>query len=94
MADLTGDFNTGKLPKIAPGTVTVTIARTVEPRHKAEFETWCHDVTAVVQAAPGCLGATVLWPAKPSDPYHMVFHFLDVLHLREWERSDVRQEYR
>jgi len=24
----------------------------------------------------------------------MVFRFLDVLHLREWERSDVRQEFR
>ncbi len=94
MPDLTGDFNTGQLPKIAPGTVTVTIARTVEPRHKAEFETWCHDMTEAVQAAPGCLGATVLWPAKPSDPYHMVFRFLDVLHLREWERSDTRQELR
>jgi hypothetical protein len=48
MPDLTGDFNTGQLPKIAPGTVTVTIARTVEPRHKAEFETWCHDMTEAV----------------------------------------------
>ena len=27
-------------------------------------------------------------------PYHMVFRFLDVLHLREWERSETRQELR
>ena len=76
---------------MAPGTVTVTIARTVEPRHKAEFETWCHDMTEAVQAAPGCLGATVLWPAKPSDHYRMVFSFLDVLHIRVCNSSDVRQ---
>ena len=94
MPDLTGDFNTGKLPKIAPGAVTVTIARTVEPSHKAEFEFWCDDMTHAVRAAVGCLGATVLWPSKPSDPYHMVFRFIDVLHLREWERSEVRQELR
>ena len=94
MTDLTGDFNTGKLPKIAPGTVTVAIARTVAPSNRPEFEQWCHDMTEVVQHAPGCLGATVLWPAKPTDPYQMVFRFVDVLHLRQWERSDVRQQLR
>jgi len=94
MPDLTGDFNTGQLPKIAPGTVTVTIARTVAPHNKAEFEKWCDDMTHAVQAADGCLGATVLWPATPTDPYHMVFRFLDVLQLREWERSDIRQALR
>lgn len=94
MTDLTGHFNTGQLPKIAPGTVTVTIARTVAPHNKDEFEIWCHDMTQAIQTAPGCLGATVLWPAKSSDPYHMVFRFIDVLHLREWERSDIRLELR
>jgi antibiotic biosynthesis monooxygenase (ABM) superfamily enzyme len=94
MTDLTGDFNTGKLPKIAPGTVTVAIARTVAPRNRPEFEQWCHDMTEAVQHSPGCLGATVLWPAKPTDPYQMVFRFVDVLHLRTWERSDIRQQLR
>ena len=94
MTDLTGDFNTGKLPKIAPGTVTVAIARTVAAHNRPMFEQWCHDMTEAVQTAPGCLGATVLWPAKPTDPYQMVFRFNDVLHLRQWERSEIRQELR
>ena len=94
MTDLTGDFNTGKLPKIAPGTVTVAIARTVAAKNRPEFEQWCHDMTEAVHHAPGCLGATVLWPAKPTDPYQMVFRFLDVLHLRQWERSEIRQQLR
>jgi antibiotic biosynthesis monooxygenase (ABM) superfamily enzyme len=94
MPDLTGDFNTGQLPKIAPGTVTIAIARTIRQHNKEEFETWCDDMTHAVQLAEGCLGATVLWPSKPSDPYHMVFRFTDVLHLREWERSDVRLDLR
>jgi antibiotic biosynthesis monooxygenase (ABM) superfamily enzyme len=51
-------------------------------------------MTEAVHHAPGCLGATVLWPAKSTDPYQMVFRFVDVLHLRKWERSDIRQELR
>ncbi|CAB4608698.1 unannotated protein [freshwater metagenome] len=90
MAELTGYFNTGQLPKIAPGTVTVAIARTVNPANKIEFEKWCHDMTDAIQVAPGCLGATVLWPAKGSDVYQMIFRFADVLHLRDWERSEIR----
>ncbi len=94
MTDLTGDFNTGQLPKIAPGTVTVTIARSIDPENKKIFELWCDDMMAAVRSAPGCLGATVLLPSQPADPYHMVFRFVDVLHLRQWERSEIRQQLR
>jgi len=94
MPDLTGDFPTGRLPKIAPGTVTVAITRTVHQEHRVEFEKWCHDMTLVVQKSPGCLGATVLWPARPNDPYQMVFRFVDALHLRQWEKSTERQDLR
>lgn len=94
MSDLTGDFNTGQLPKIAPGTVTVAIARSIDPENKKDFELWCDDMTAAVQAAPGCLGSTVLMPSTPTDAYHMVFRFVDVLHLRQWERSEIRQQLR
>ena len=91
MPDLTGDFATGKLPKIAPGAITVTIERFVEPERRAAFETWVDDMMQAVQAADGCLGATVLAPAKPAEPFHIVFRFVDVLHLRQWERSEPRQ---
>jgi len=94
MPDLTGDFPTGRLPKIAPGTVTVAITRTINNSKRAEFEAWCHDMTLAVQSSPGCLGATVLWPAKPKDPYQMVFRFVDALHLRQWEKSPERKALR
>lgn len=94
MPDLTGDFPTGRLPKIAPGTVTVAITRTIHPSRKSDFETWCHDMTLAVQEFPGCLGATVLWPARSKDPYQMVFRFVDALHLRQWEKSDIRRNLR
>jgi len=47
-----------------------------------------------VRNAEGCLGATVLEPAKTGDPYHIVFRFSDALKLRQWERSDIRQQLR
>lgn len=94
MSDLTGNFDTGRLPKIAPGSVTVTISRTPKPGKREEFNQWCHDMQTAVQSAPGCLGATVLLPERDNNVYHMVFRFIDALHLREWERSDIRQELR
>lgn len=91
MPDLTGDFSTGQLPKIAPGAVTVAIARTIDPAHRAAFGAWCDEMMSAVRAAPGCLGATTLSPARDDEAYHMVFRFVDAIHLRRWERSDARQ---
>ncbi len=94
MSDLTGNFDTGRLPKIAPGSVTVTISRTPQLGKQAEFDKWCADMQDAVQSAPGCLGATVLRPDLNNNVYHMVFRFVDAIHLRAWERSEVRQELR
>ena len=88
--DLTGDFSTGQLPKIAPGAVTVAIARTVDPASRTQFESWCDEMMSAVKDAPGCLGATTLSPGRDDEAYHMVFRFVDAIHLRRWERSDVR----
>lgn len=90
MPELTGDFTTGQLPKIAPGAVTVTIARTVKAECRQEFDTWCDDMVALVRAAPGCLGATTLAPSRDGEAHHMVFRFIDAVHLRRWERSPAR----
>jgi hypothetical protein len=94
MSDLTGNFDTGRLPKIAPGSVTVTISRTPRPGKREEFDQWCSDMQTAVQSAAGCLGATVLRPERDSNVYHMVFRFVDALHLRAWERSEERQQLR
>lgn len=88
--ELTGDFPTGDLPRIAPGAVTVTIERRVDPTQHERFTAWTEDMLAAVRAAPGCLGATVLSPGGHDEPYHMVFRFVDVVHLRRWERSEER----
>lgn len=90
VSELTGPFDTEKLPRIAPGSVTVTIARTVKPGRSAEFTSWSNEMVKTVQAFPGCLGATMLHPGKDSDEYHIVFRFTDAIHLRQWERSTQR----
>ena len=94
MPDLTGNFETGRLPKIAPGTVTITIARIPKKGYRTEFELWCTEMQEAVQEAPGCLGATTLHPDRTNNTYQMVFRFADVLSLRQWERSEIRQDLR
>ncbi len=88
--ELTGSFDTEKLPRIAPGSVTVTIARTVKPGCSAQFTTWSDEMISTVNKFPGCLGATMLHPGKDSDEYHIIFRFVDAVHLRQWERSTER----
>ena len=94
MPDLTGNFETGRLPKIAPGTVTITIARVPKQGQQDQFEAWCSEMHLAVEKAPGCLGATILRPDRGSNTYQMVFRFADVLSLRQWERSETRQSLR
>lgn len=91
MPELTGDFETGRLPKIAPGAITVAIERRVDPHKRVEFDRWLSEMVEAVQQHPGCLGATVLAPAQSTDAHHIVFRFVDAIHLRAWERSDERQ---
>lgn len=91
MPELTGSFDTAKLPQIAAGAVTVTIARTIKPGTSASFVAASEKLADTVRGFPGCLGATLLHPGTESDEYHMIFRFIDALHLRRWERSDDRE---
>lgn len=92
MPHLTGPFTTGKLPRIAPGAVTVTIVRTIAPEFKEEFEVWCNEMVALVRKHPGCLGATVFFPGGGDDAYHIVFRFEDAVALRRWDKSIERRQ--
>jgi len=92
VSDLTGGFETSKLPQIAKGAVTVTIARRIRPGTSADFSAWSDEMAGTVRRFPGCLGATTLRPGGDSDEYHMVFRFVDAVHLRRWERSTEREE--
>lgn len=91
MPHLTGPFTTGKLPRIAPGAITVTVARTIAPQHRSEFDTWTEEMMAAVRKAPGCLGATTFYPSQDEQVYHMVFRFQDAVSLRKWDKSLERR---
>jgi hypothetical protein len=88
--DLTGHFNTGRLPRIADEPITVTVARTVAPGFEAQFLAWTEEVISTLRHFPGFLGAGVLHPGPDGGEYHITFRFIDGVHLREWERSPQR----
>ena len=89
---LSGPFDTGQLPRLAPFPVTVTVARTVAPGWEAQFLKWADEVVAAVREFPGCLGAAVLHPGDAGGEYQIIVRFSDGVMLRLWERSAVRNE--
>ena len=89
---LSGPYETGKLPRLAPDPVTVTVARRIQPGYEAEFLRWADEIVAAVQEFPGCLGAAVFHPGGDGGEYQIVVRFADGLRLREWERSEVRDQ--
>lgn len=89
---LTGSFDTSQLPRLAPDPVTVTVARTVQPGWEAEFLRWADELLVVAGAAKGCLGAAVFHPGESGGEYQIVVRFANGVLLRDWERSEVRNE--
>jgi antibiotic biosynthesis monooxygenase (ABM) superfamily enzyme len=89
---LTGPFDTGQLPRLAPYPVTVTVARTVAAGWEAEFMRWADEMVATARAFPGCLGAAVLHPGDAGGEYQIIVRFSDGMMLRVWEKSAIRNE--
>jgi uncharacterized protein len=72
--------------------VTVTIARRVAPGREADFEEFSSALTRAATTYPGFLGAGMLRPGHTGEPWHVVFRFDSVAHLRAWEVSPERAE--
>ena len=77
-------------PPAPPEPVTVTIARRVAPGREAEFEAFSSALTRAATTHPGFLGAGMLRPGHVGEPWHVVFRFDSVDHLRAWELSPER----
>lgn len=71
--------------------VTVTVARRVAPGREADFAAWCDAMTAAASTYPGHLGAGLLRPSRPGDPWHLVFRFASAEDLHRWEDSPRRR---
>jgi uncharacterized protein len=89
---LSGPFDTARLPRIASDPVTVTVARQIEPGFEGAFLAWADELVATVLTFPGCLGAAVFHPGEAGGEYQIIVRFADGMLLREWERSAVRNE--
>jgi uncharacterized protein len=72
--------------------VTVTVARRVAPGREADFEAFSSALTQAATQHPGFLGAGMLRPGHVGEPWHVVFRFDSVGHLRAWESSPERAE--
>jgi antibiotic biosynthesis monooxygenase (ABM) superfamily enzyme len=79
-------------PPVRREPVTVTIARRVAPGREADFEDFSSALTRAASAYPGFLGAGMLRPGHAGEPWHVVFRFDCVVHLRAWEDSPERSE--
>ncbi len=80
---LSGPFDTGQLPRLAPHPVTVTVARTIAPGWEAEFLRWADELVDAVREFPGCLGAAVLHPGADGGEYQIIVRFSDGMMLRD-----------
>jgi uncharacterized protein len=90
---LTGELPTSELRAIGNSkTVTVTVARTVQPENRTTFESYLSEIETSVAAFPGCLGVGVFRPGPYGNEYQIVFRFVDIVALRQWEKSSVRAE--
>jgi uncharacterized protein len=72
--------------------VTVTIARRVAPGREADFEDFSASLTQAAALHAGFLGAGMLRPGHVGEPWHVVFRFDSIDHLRAWESSPERAE--
>lgn len=77
-------------PDPDPEPVTVTIARGVAVGREDDFARWSEELTALATQFPGFLGAGMLRPSRPGDPWHVIFRFDSAAHLVDWESSPER----
>ncbi len=73
--------------------VTVTVARRVSPGGEVEFEEWSAELTRLAAGFDGFLGAGLLRPSHPGDPWHVVFRFASQADLAAWESSPQRSRH-
>jgi antibiotic biosynthesis monooxygenase (ABM) superfamily enzyme len=73
-----------------PQPVTVTVARRIAPGRESDFEDFSSALTRAATRHAGFLGAGMLRPGHVGEPWHVVFRFDSIEHLRAWELSPER----
>lgn len=73
--------------------VTTIVRRHVKTGREADYETWLTALQADAHALPGYLGAEVLRPRAPEEPYVSIFRFSSPETLHAFETSDLRKRH-
>ncbi len=72
--------------------VTVIREMQVKPGAEARFEALMHTVIEEACRRPGHLGATVVRPAQPGQPYRFIYKFSHRSRLDAWHQSEARAQ--
>lgn len=76
------------------GAVTVSISRRVKPGFEVQYEAWISGVIEAASHFSGHLGTNVLRPGPATNhEYVLIYRFDSYSSCRDWEQSDVRQEW-
>ena len=73
--------------------VTVSITRTVDPKHIPEVTRWVQAGVNLANRYPGFLGSGWVRSTRDSWEWHMLYRFADQRLLDAWEHSEERQSW-
>jgi len=77
-----------------PGPVTVIISHKIKREHEIEFKVWLRGINQEASRYQGYMGVQVVEPHSQSDrEYVIIVRFDSYENLKNWNESDIRQEY-
>lgn len=74
------------------GPLTVVATWRVRRGAEGEFEAWRREISAAALTFPGHMGVNVIRPGNESREYAVIFRFDTYEHLRDWQKSALRQQ--
>src|SRR5262245_50819400 len=89
LENTTGDIEFLKSGEADPPVTVIRDVR-VRPGHEGRFELLMGELIEQASRQPGHLGATVVRPHTPGEPYRFVYKFDHRSHLIAWHESDLR----
>ncbi len=75
-----------------PVGITRIATRYAKAGHEREYEEMVREMFGLMKQEPGFLGADLIPPAEPGDPYHVVVRYRDQAGFEAWDNSPTRHE--
>ncbi|WOQ18670.1 antibiotic biosynthesis monooxygenase [Raineyella sp. W15-4] len=77
-------------PTPEPAAITRIATRYAKPGHEHEYEEMAREMFSLMRQKPGFLGADLIPPEQPGDPYHVVVRYHDDTGFAAWDASPER----